>query len=154
MESPSGREEQLQPQDLEGKEEVEIGEKRVQTKRHYGRVPKARAESDNESIEGSPLPPISKERDEKQPAITSFFLRTPIKKVHESAEPTKETQQQKQGGQKKETEKEKKKMIQEKEIIEEDEEQHIPLSKREAAQKQEAKKMVPRKSTCNQACQS
>lgn len=38
------------------------------------------------------------------------------------------------------------KTIQEKGIIEEDKEQEIPLSRRVAAQKQEAKNMVPRKS--------
>lgn len=145
MESPLGTEEQLEPQDLEGHEEVETRETRVQTKRHDGRVPKARAQSKDKSRDGSPLPSLPKETDEKQPAITSFFIRTSIKKLPESAKPTKETQKQKRGERKKETEKENKKTIQEKEIIEEDKEQDIPLSRWAAAQKQEAKKMVPRK---------
>lgn len=42
-------------------------------------------EPENEK-EGSPLPPLPKERDAKQPAITSYFMKTPVKQAIEIAE--------------------------------------------------------------------
>lgn len=60
--------------------EEKIGEK-VPQKKQVDKVSAQVADSEEEDTEGSPLPPLQTERDAKQPAITSFFLRTPVRKI-------------------------------------------------------------------------
>lgn len=119
-------------------------------------------EQEEENLEESPSPLLPKEREANQPAITSLFLRVPMKpKVKariqvEAAEreriqveaAERESSEKSNVGEEKEEAKAKKSKLRRAQLkVEFPGEEHIPLSKRASSQIKDKKKMVPGKLT-------
>lgn len=90
--------------------------------------------------------PSPKERDIKQQPITSFLLKAPVKKGLAVVEPSKEKPKQGHDEQKKE---EKIKKGEEKQTFDK-EKKHTSLNRRTMTQKQDLRKLIPRKTTKRQ----